>query len=159
MAANLAHQYCRQILFSHDKSRRIRIPSPTVNLKITDIKAAICQLPKDSSIPSWVHQSSFYSITRAEQELSIVCNQANVPDGVKCEKNWSILQVDGSLDFTQTGILASVANPLAQANISIFAISTFNTDYVLVRTADLEKACSALESAEFTIDKPPELTA
>ena len=95
-------------------------------------------------IPEWAH-SGFFSMTRTPDELSIVCNEEIVPDGVACEKGWHCLQVKGPLDFALTGILASLAAPLAEAGISIFAISTYDTDYFLVK--ELDRAIAVLFKA------------
>lgn len=77
----------------------------------------------------------------------MVCAQANVPANVKCERDWRALKIEGQLDFALTGILASIATPLADAGISIFALSTFDTDYVLVKTEKLQQAINVLQSA------------
>jgi hypothetical protein len=105
---------------------------------------AVCRLRKEEKLPQWVLPGEFFSITRTADELSIVCNQANVPDSVQCEKGWRCLQVEGILNFALTGILASLAAPLAEAKISIFAISTFDTDYLLVKENNLQQALDVL---------------
>jgi hypothetical protein len=89
----------------------------------------------------------FYSITRTKKELSLVCSQEFVPVGVQCEKGWRCILVSGSLDFSLTGILASLTNSLAEAGISVFAISTFDTDYLLVKADNLKRAVLKLEEA------------
>ncbi len=108
---------------------------------------AICRLEPQAPIPAWGVNSRFSSITRTPIELSIVCPQASVPAGIPCEKDWRCLQVQGPLDFTLTGILASLSSVLAQAGISIFGISTFDTDYILVKQKKLESAIQALSAA------------
>lgn len=105
---------------------------------------AICRLAASAPIPAWAC-GNFVSITRALDELSIVCPQSNVPDGIVCERDWRALRVEGKLDFALTGILASLSAPLAAAGISIFAISAFDTDYVLVRARDLGRAMRVLQ--------------
>ncbi len=87
-----------------------------------------------------------------KQELSIVCPTSNVPDSIlkDVEHDWKCIKVEGVLDFALTGILSSLANPLAENNISIFAISTFNTDYLLIKVDSIEKAKSVLENAGHT---------
>lgn len=111
---------------------------------------SVCQLKPGDKIPSWVDLKSFWSLTKTGEEFSIVARQANIPDDVKSEKDWKVLKVQGPLDFGLTGVLASIANPLAAEKISIFALSTFDTDYILVRQDRLEAAKSALERAGFT---------
>jgi hypothetical protein len=108
---------------------------------------AICRLPKDASLPDWALTGAFVSITRTNDELSIVCNQVRVPEDVLCERGWRGLKVEGLLDFSLTGILAALTAPLAEAEISIFPVSTFDTDYLLVKEADLHKAIDAFSAA------------
>lgn len=108
---------------------------------------AVCQLDAKAGIPSWAVQGEFFSVSRTSDELSIVCSEQNVPADQKVEKGWRSLKVQGPLDFGLTGILSSLAKPLADAGISIFAISTFDTDYLMVKEEHLEKAVSALTQA------------
>ena len=107
---------------------------------------AVCRLGPDDSIPSWIDQTSFWTVSKTNEELSVVCRDHNIPSTVQSEKNWKIIKVEGPLDFGQTGILASLANPLAEAKISIFAISTFDTDYLMVKAENIEKALELLQS-------------
>lgn len=116
-----------------------------MRLNILDEIYAIAKLPPDAAIPEWAH-GSFVAITRTPEELSIVC--ANVPDHVEASRGWKCLKVPGPLDFALTGILASIASPLAAAGIPIFAISTFDTDYILVREADADRAVAIIASDE-----------
>jgi len=98
--------------------------------------------------PHWASNArGFLSITRTAGELSIVCAESAVPVGVQCEIGWRIFRVEGPLNFALTGILASIAGPLAEAGVSIFAISTYDTDYVMVKEKDVETAVRALESS------------
>ena len=102
----------------------------------------ICRLDPEAIIPDWAKAGGFISITRTSDELSVVCPEANVPDGVRCDRGWRCFKVEGPLDLSLTGVLASLANPLAEARINIFALSTFDTDYLLVKQ---EKATQAAE--------------
>lgn len=117
-----------------------------LSLSIMPNRLAVCRLKKDDRIPSWVTDDTFFSISKTDDELSIVCSESKVPDGIKSEKNWRAFKVMGPLGFSLTGILASLASPLAKAKISIFAISTFDTDYVLVKDDNLEKAVKVLST-------------
>ena len=108
---------------------------------------AICRLDKDAPIPDWAFQSGLFSITRTKEELSIVCPQINIPKGIICNQGWSCLKVKGPLDLTSTGVISSIALTLEQEGISLFSISTYDTDYVMVREKDLEKAIFALAKA------------
>ena len=112
-------------------------------LRVQPGSYAICRLAADASIPEWAG-GDFCSITRTPDELSVVCDESVLPAGTKCERGWRILQVVGPLDFSITGLLSSIATPLADADVSIFAISTFDTDYVLVKEETLAKAMEAL---------------
>lgn len=114
-------------------------------------RLAICQI-RNAVIPLWATQGEFFSICKTNEELSIVCDESNVPIEVDRELGWRALKVQGPLDFSLTGILASIATPLSEANIPIFAISTFNTDYVLVKEANLAKALGVLCRAGHTIN-------
>ena len=106
------------------------------------------RLASEADIPAWAtEKGGFGSITRTPQELSLVCDEKRVPKGVKAEPGWRVFRVDGPLDFALTGILASIAAPLAQAGVSIFAISTFDTDYVLVKHEKVQQAVAALRAA------------
>ncbi len=86
-------------------------------------------------------------MTRSTDELSIVCEDHRVPEGVRVERGWDALKLEGPLPFSMTGVLASFLQPLAEEKIPILAISTFDTDYVLVKREDLERAKKALETA------------
>jgi uncharacterized protein len=108
---------------------------------------AICRLKAEEQVPEWATRGAFVSVTRTPTELSVVCAFDTVPRGTACEGPWRLLVVRGPLDFALTGILASMASPLADAGVSIFAISTHDTDYVLVPAADVDRAVEALRSA------------
>lgn len=118
-----------------------------LTLAIMENAYAVCRFQPDAADPSWVPASGFISVTRTQEELSIVCLEDSVPADIQAERGFRILKIEGPLDFSLTGILLAVAGPLADAKISIFALSTFDTDYVLVPSADLEKAVAALEAA------------
>ncbi len=122
--------------------------SVSLRLRFLPERLAIVRLAADAPIPRWASRSSrWFSITRTHDELSIVCNAAAVPEGVAREACFGAFGVEGPLDFALTGVLASLAAPLAAAKISIFAISTFDTDYVLVREESLMAASRALRTA------------
>lgn len=112
---------------------------------------AVCRLPAGAEPPAWATAGSFYAFTRTPEELSLVCEQDQVPAGVTCQPGWRGLQVAGPLDFALTGVLASLAQPLAAAGVSIFALSTYDTDYVLVPDQDLPAALAALRAAGHTL--------
>jgi hypothetical protein len=123
-----------------------------LRLFLLDCQLAVCQLGADDEVPGWAGGGPFSSVTRTSQELSIVCREGAVPEGITCEGGWRIFQVEGPLDFALTGVLASIAGPLAEAGVSLFALSTFDTDYVMVRESDVERAARALRAAGHRVD-------
>lgn len=108
---------------------------------------AICRLGPEADIPSWALAGDFFSVTRTKEELSLVCLQKLVPQRIRCEKGFRCIKVGDPLDFSLTGILSSLTVPLAQAEISVLAISTFDTDYLLVRETQLDRAVQGLLQA------------
>lgn len=109
---------------------------------------AVVRLPATAALPDWALASAFLTWSKTPDESSLVCESRLVPLGTKpVELGWRCLKVEGPLDFALTGILAQIATPLADAKISIFALSTYDTDYVLVRGTDLGAARSALSQA------------
>lgn len=122
-----------------------------LTLAVLDNLYSVCRLAPEAGIPNWVPATGFGSVTRTAEELSVVCPSDAVPDNVEAERDFQILKIEGPLDFSLTGILLAVAGPLADAGISIFALSTFDTDYVLVRNKDLGNTLSVLEAAGHTI--------
>lgn len=111
---------------------------------------SVCQLAADAEIPPWA-TGTFYSVTRTPQELSIICESTYVPAGIRHEAGWRALMVKGPLAFSEVGILAGFAEPLANAGIAIFVISTFSTDYLLVKNASLEAAISCLKTQAYKV--------
>jgi len=119
----------------------------TLTLSVLPEQFAICRLDANASLPSWLAQCRFFSVTRTPAELSIVAPQANVPQETRCETDWRCMMVEGKLDFSLTGIIASLATSLADAGISLFAVSTFDTDYLLVKSNKLLQAVQVLRQA------------
>ena len=123
-----------------------------MNLSLTKERLTVCRLAPDAAIPAWATGAgSFVSITRTTEELSIVCRESAAPAGIKQEPGWCAFKVEGPLDFGLTGVLASLAAPLAQAEISFFSLATFNTDYVLVKDAKIAEAVKVLQAAGHTV--------
>ncbi|MDO9407046.1 ACT domain-containing protein [Patulibacter sp.] len=125
------------------------VAAPALVLDVLDVHLQVCRLNHDAPIPSWLPRTSspLTAIVRTDDELSIVCPAAEVPADVRHEGPWRALRVAGPLDFALVGILTRLTAPLAAAGISIFALSTFDTDYVLVRAGDLGAAVGALRDA------------
>ena len=113
---------------------------------------AIIRLDPDSAVPDWVYDSPFWSVTRSDSELSIVCSEEDLPDDARAERGWCALELVGPLDFTLTGVVASLVSPLADDEVPIFILSTFETDYLLVREPDLRRSVAALTSAGHSVD-------
>jgi hypothetical protein len=108
---------------------------------------AIAQLPASAAIPEWATRGALFSITRTTDELSIVCRDQDVPLDLKVDRGWRCLRVVGKLEFTMVGVLASVCNPLAEIGVAVFVLSTFDTDFLLVKNNDIDRAAAALERA------------
>jgi uncharacterized protein len=107
---------------------------------------AVCRFAPGTSMPAWALDGPFCSITRTTDELSVVCLDAAVPPEVQCEHGWRAIKFSGPFDFASVGILLAVAQPLADAGISIFAISTYDTDYILVRETQYEATIAVLQA-------------
>ena len=106
---------------------------------------AVARLAADAPLPAWVGgPAAFLSITRTPEELSIVGPEGAIPPAVRAERGWALLRLHGPFPFTEVGVLASFAAPLAAAGIGIFTISTFDTDYLLVAAPQLGAACDVL---------------
>ena len=108
---------------------------------------AVCRLSPDAAVPKWALSALFSSVTRTADELSVVCAAAGVPDEIVAARDWRALRVDGPLDLALVGVLAALAVPLAEAGVSVFTVATYDTDWILVRAAQVEAACAALERA------------
>jgi hypothetical protein len=131
---------------------RAQVPSghqrPGLPLELLGDTLAICRLPAEAALPAWASSPGpFLTVSRTPDELSITLVQRAVPAGVRCERNYRALRVRGQLSPNLVGILLSIADPLAKAGLSIFAISTYDTDYVLVKARDLPAALAALREA------------
>ena len=106
------------------------------------------QLPAESDIPQWaVSAQGLLSVTRRDGELSLVTLESAVPDGVKSQGGWRLFELEGPFDFALTGILLSVLRPLADVGIGIFALSTYDTDAILVQEQHLDRSVEALKAA------------
>jgi uncharacterized protein len=114
-------------------------------LSVVPEKMGICHLGKNIPIPDWAIDGDFFSITKTEEELSIVCFQDKIPAGILFEKDWRAFRVEEIPDILYSvGVIASLAKPLAEAGISIFNISTYETNYILVEDKNFGKAKQVL---------------
>ncbi len=122
-----------------------------IPLVILPGRLAVCRLPAEAPFPEWAVPGDLLALVRTPDELSVVCQERLVPPEIKAERGWRLLQVQGPLDFSLVGVLAAIVTPLAEAGISIFALSTYETDYVLVKESLLERAIQALTQAGFLV--------
>ena len=115
-----------------------------LTLSVLEGNYAICKLSPGERTPDWAGRGEFWSVTRTREELSVVCAEANIPEAVNGDKGWRSLKVHGPLDFSLTGVIVSLARPLAEAGVSVFVISTYDTDYLLVKKEGLDRALAVL---------------
>ena len=127
---------------------------PKLQLLLLDDHLAVCKLEPEAEVPTWAVRGAFFSITRTHDELSVVCPEASVPVNVRAEKGWRCFRVAGAMDFSLVGVLASLTAPLAEAKLGIFAVSTFDTDYLLVKEQDMGRAIEALREYGHVVSGP-----
>jgi uncharacterized protein len=123
----------------------------SLGLEVVPGAWAVCRLSPEAPLPDWAASGPFVSVTRTEAELSVVCPEGAVPAGVRCEPGWCCLRVRGPLGFGVSGVLASLAGPLAASGVSVFVVSTYDTDYLLVQQRDIGRARHALERAGHSV--------
>ena len=105
---------------------------------------AVCRLNAFDGVPSWVLENPLSSVTRTAEELSIVCPMNTIPNEIQCEQEWKCLKIHGPLDLGEVGVISNLTSVLAKADISVFVLSTYETDYILVNKMNLDKAAKAL---------------
>lgn len=118
-----------------------------LSLSVMEKRLAACRFAPDAGVPEWAAQASFASVTRTAEELSIICDEDVVPVDVRCARDWRALKLEGPFDFALVGILASILQPLAREGISVLAVGTYDTDYVLIRAGQFERAIAVLAQA------------
>lgn len=123
-----------------------------LSLLILEDKLAVCHLPPGSAVPPPGPEDSLYALVHTAEEVSLVCCSELVPIGAEVEYDWRAIKVQGPLDFSMVGVLVSLALPLSQQGVSIFAISTYETDYLLVKEIRLSAAVEALRAAGHTVE-------
>lgn len=114
---------------------------------------AVCRLDRSAAIPDWATTEPFFSVTRTADELSVVCPQEGVPEGIDCEAGWRCLKVESPFEFDLTGAISSVAAPLAEADIGMFVLATRDSDYLMVKEPDLERAIEMLSRAGYRVEE------
>jgi hypothetical protein len=123
-----------------------------VKLYVLDDLYAVARCDPDAPMPAWASRGPFWSVTRSDSELSVVCRQDDVPAEASAERGWCALEVAGPLDFSLTGVVSALVGPLADAKVPIFVLSTFETDYLLVRELDLHRSVEVLRAAGHEVD-------
>jgi hypothetical protein len=120
-----------------------------MDLRVLPERLSVCRLPVDDPWPTPAPGTTFFSATRTAEEISVVCPEDAAPTGdqVRVEPDWRALEVAGPLDFSMVGVMAALTAPLADVDVSVFVVSTYDTDYVLVHAAALERAVEALRGA------------
>ena len=113
------------------------------DLRILPRGYAVCRLPPDRTVAVPI-SAAFFSVTRTADETSVVCAEEDAPAGAEIEPGWRLLKIEGPLDFSEIGILATLSRPLAAAGVSIFVVSTWDTDYLMVRKEQWPMARDAL---------------
>lgn len=137
----------------------IAVPGPpglaTTPLTLLEVvgRFAVCKLPPGSAFPAWATAGDVFSVTRTPEELSVVCRQEAVPAKTQAEVGWRCLRVAGAMPFTLVGVLASLTGPLAVAGVGVFAVSTFDTDYLFVKEAEFSAAVAALRAAGHLVER------
>ena len=124
-----------------------------LQLSLLKDKYGICTLPNTAPIPDWALTQSLASITRTEKELTIVCRLEILPSQYQSGPNWRCFKIDGSFDLNQIGVISSISSPLADAGISIYVISTYDTDYFLIQEQNLEQTISTLSDIGHNITR------
>ena len=126
----------------------------SVNLVLSMLSETftIHKLSPDASIPEEILKSNFYSVSKTEKELSLVCSEVFEFQSLQSSNGWKCIKVKGPLDFNLTGILASISDILTRGKISIFAISTFDTDYILVKSQEVSLARKKLKKAGYKFE-------
>lgn len=134
-----------------------RSQTRALTLLVQPGELAVVRLPPDAHVPTWAFTAApgaLWSMTRSDDELSLVRDAESVPSDARAERGWRALRIAGTIDFALTGVLASVLTPLGEAGISIFAVSTYDTDYILVRAHALADAIDALRAAGHDVHNP-----
>ena len=119
----------------------------TYNLILSSKKFSIYKFQKNTVLPEWVYSSEFCSVTRTDEELSVVTAQTDhISDWIVSSNNWRIFKIEGPLDFSLIGVIADISAILKEVKVSVFIISTYNTDYILIKENDLNTSLASLQN-------------
>ena len=123
-------------------------------MRLTELRdrLAVCRLAADADPPGWA-RGELTAVVRTPDELSVVCSEDAVPDGVTAERGWTCLRVEGPLDLSLTGVMAALSAALAETGVPVFAISTYDTDYLLVPGVRIDAAIEALRAAGHSVTR------
>ncbi len=113
---------------------------------------AICRLDRDAPVPEWATRGHFFSVARTPDELSVVCPQTSVPKTNDCETGWRCLKIESPFEFDLSGMISSIAAPVAEADIDVFVVATQDSDYFMVRGRDLERTISMLSERGYRVE-------
>jgi len=127
------------------------VGAPPLAFTLLPATLAVCRLESRAPVPAWALTGPFVSITRTADEMSVICPETAVPAGVVCAAGWRCLKLEGPFDFSVTGLVASFSGLLAGAGISLMVVCTYDTDYLLVRSNDLDRAIATLEAGGYRI--------
>ncbi|MGW8179873.1 MAG: ACT domain-containing protein [bacterium] len=128
-----------------------------MNLDLLAGEFSVVRLPPGSGVPGWTEAASFCSFTRTLEETSIVISDDAVPEGLEVESDWRCLKVSGPLNFEMTGVLAALSCPLSEAGIPIFVLSTYDTDYLMVKSVSLQQALAVLRESGHSVVETPDI--
>jgi uncharacterized protein len=123
-----------------------------ISLQLLDGRYAISRLAAAAAFPRWAEGAGFVSISRSDEELSIVCREDRVPEEAESDRNWVCLKFLGSFALYETGIVLSVVQPLSEGGIGVFVVSTYNGDHLLIKNDDLLHAQMLLQNAGHTLE-------
>jgi hypothetical protein len=133
-------------------------PARKLILSLLPKSFVICRLAAEEPIPAWATRGDFFSITRTSEELSLVTEMEFVPTDVRAEIGWRAMKAHGPFAFSEIGVLASLVTPLAENEVSVFIISTFDTDYLFTKSGQLQAALGALRKAGHTVHEPGQIS-
>ncbi len=120
-----------------------------MELKILKQEFSVCKVKDLTQVD---YSDEFFFIGKTDEELSLVCSSEKVPENViECDNGWKAFRIQGVLDFSLIGILSKISSFLAENKIGIFAVSTYNTDYILTKKSDFEKSIEVLSSNGYEI--------
>jgi hypothetical protein len=123
-----------------------------LTLVVLDEILAVCRLQPGTPLPTNAFSGALSAVIHSPEEVTLVCQTKYAPQGAVAEQGWRALRVKGPLDFSMTGVLVSLALPLSRQGVSIFAISSYETDYLLVKEDMLAVAVEALRRAGHTVE-------